>query len=111
MPARLTIEIREAIARARDAGLMGSQICELLDVCQSTVTRVLRRRRVLGNVALLAHAGGMVSPIEGAFAEMLHQLVARMPDATVAELTDALVRDGGLQTSRSSVVRAPRRFG
>ena len=36
MPAPLTIEIREAIVRARDAGLMGSQICELLDVCQST---------------------------------------------------------------------------
>jgi transposase len=111
MPAPLTIEVREAIARARDAGLMGSQICELLDVCQSTVTRVLRRRRALGTVAPLAHRGGNVSPIQGAFVEMLHELVARMPDATVAELTDALVRDGGLQTSRSAVVRALRRLG
>jgi transposase len=111
MPAPLTIEVREAIVRARDAGLMGSQICELLDVCQSTVSRVLRRRRLLGSVAPLAHRGGNASPIQGAFAEMLHELVARMPDATVAELTDALVRDGSLQTSRSAVVRALRRFG
>jgi transposase len=111
MPAPLTIEVREAIVRARDSGLMRSQICELLDVCLSTVTRVLRRRRVLGTVAPLAHAGGNFSPIQGEFADLLHDLVARMPDATVAELTEVLVAEGGVQTSRSAVVRALRRFG
>ena len=111
MPAPLTIEVREAIVRARDAGLMRSQICELLDVCLSTVTRVLRRRRVLGTVAPLAHGGGNFSPIQGEFAELLHDLVARMPDATVAELTEVLVSEGGVRTSRSAVLRALHRFG
>ena len=111
MPAPLPLQIREAIVRARETGLSYTEVAATLGVCESTVARVLRRRRARGSVAPLTRGGGNPSPIRGAMAELLHMIISRMPDATVAELTEALIQEAGQSTSRSAVVRALRRLG
>lgn len=83
----------------------------MLDVGRATVNRVLRRQRETGGVEPREPAGGWVSPIHGKIANLLRAIVAEMPDATVAELTDALMKRGEVTTSRSAVQRALGRLG
>jgi transposase len=112
MVAPLSMKLRESIVRAHESrGLTYVEIADLLGVCQSTVTRVLRRHRTQGSVAPLPRGGGNFSPIRGAFEEALHRLIAEAPDRTVAELTDALIRTANIETSSSSVMRALQRLG
>ena len=52
-----------------------------------------------------------MSPISGAVAEELLQLVAEQPDATTAELMKALGQRTGVKTSLAAVKRALHRLG
>lgn len=104
--------VREAIVHAyHRQELSYSQIADLLGVGQATVSRVLRRQRERGSVDRLPRGGGNVSPIHGVIADILRRIVHELPDATVAELTDALVARSGVPTSRSGVQRALHRLG
>ena len=104
--------LRLAIVRLfNEEGRTYAEIAELLDVGEATVSRVLRRYRETGGVAPNAPGGGNFSPIKGKIAEALRRLVQATPDATVAELTAALVKSEGIATSVSSVKRALPRLG
>ena len=112
MGAPIPVQLRAAIVRAFDEeGLKYKQIVAVLGVCESTVARVLRRHRESGSIEPRPRGGGNVSPIHGKLATLLRAIVTRMPDATVNELTEALMRDGGTDTSRSAVQRALSRLG
>ena len=106
------MKVRAAIVHAhREDGLTYAEVAELLGIGVATVNRVLRRFRETGSVAPKPRGGGNWSPIQGKVAKLLESIVTEMPDATVAELTDALVTRGGIATSRSSVQRALERAG
>lgn len=112
MPWATDIRLREAIVRAwHEEKLTYAAIASLLGVGEATVSRVLRRHRETASVAPRAHRGGNHSPIRGDTAAALEQLVARMPDATIDELTEALIDGERVATSRSSVMRALQRLG
>ncbi|MCW5837749.1 MAG: hypothetical protein KIS78_35480, partial [Labilithrix sp.] len=55
--------------------------------------------------------GGNRSPLHGAMAKLLVAILREMPDATVAELTEALIARSNTTTSRSAVHRALARLG
>lgn len=106
------IRLREAIVRAwHQEKLTYAAIATLLGVGEATVSRVLRRYRETASVAPRAHCGGNLSPIHGEVAEALEQLVAELPDATIDELTQALMAGTSVSTSRSAVMRALQRLG
>ncbi len=106
------IRLREAIVRAwHEKGLTYAAIASLLGVGEATVSRVLRRYRETASVEPRAHGGGNRSPIRGEVAVALERLVAELPDATVDELTQALMARAPVTTSRSAVMRALQRFG
>jgi transposase len=106
------IGVRKAIIRAvHEKGLTYREAAKLIGVGEATVSRVLRRYRETGSVNPRAPRGGNYSAIEGAVASLLHSIVTDMPDATVAELTEALIGRSSVRTSRSSVQRALHRFG
>ena len=108
----IPIRVREAIVRLhKDGGRTYEQIADLLQVGRATVSRVLRRHRESGDVTPLPRGGGNYSPIQGRVVELLRSIVTDMPDATVVELTNALMDRSGIETSRSSVQRALRRMG
>src|SRR5262249_30999576 len=105
-------DVRRAIVRLREEeDLPYEEIAALLGVGRATVNRVLRRSRETGDVHPLPRGGGNGSPFHARFAQLLSATVTRMPDATVAELTDALISRATISTSRSAVLRALTRLG
>jgi transposase len=94
MGAPISIAMRDAILRARERGLSYEETAPLLGVGFATVNRVLRLQRETGSVEPRPRGGGNLSPITGdeQVGTLLRALVAAMPDATAAELAEALKR-------------------
>lgn len=112
MGAPIAAPLREAIVRTYgEGGGTYDEVAEALGVGRATVSRVLRLKRETGAVDPLPRGGGNLSPIHGKVADLLVAIVRTMPDATVAELADALMVRGEVATSRSSVLRALYRLG
>jgi transposase len=112
MDTAISTRIRQAIVRLhQEEHRSYEEIAELLQVGRATVSRVLRRSRETGGVDRLPRGGGNLSPIHGRIAGLLGAVVSKMPDATVAELTAALVERADITTSRSAVLRALGRLG
>jgi transposase len=104
-------KLREAIIRARHDGFSYSQTAALLGVGYATVNRILRLHRETSSVEPRPAGGGNRSPVHGSMAKLLVAIIRDMPDATVAELTEALISRSNTATSRSAVHRALVRLG
>lgn len=107
----LPIQVRLAIVSLRDEGHTYEQIASLLGVGRASVSRLLRRRRETGALDRLPRGGGWESPIRGRIADLLCRIVEERNDATLDELTAALIERAQIETSRSGVVRAMARLG
>jgi transposase len=105
------LKLREAVVRARAEGRTYREIAELLGLGVATVNRLLRLHRETNAVDPRPRGGGNVSPIHGSMADLLSAIVAEMPDATVAELAEVLMKRSRTSTSRSAVQRALFRLG
>lgn len=103
--------IRRAIVRGFKQGRKYKEIAAMLDVGEATVSRILRMHRERGSVRRHPIRGGRLSPIRGHVARLLGHILKDLPDATVMELTEALVARSEVKTSRSGVQRALRRLG
>lgn len=104
--------LRKAIVRARkQEKLTYVQIATRLGVGEATVNRILRLHRETGSVKPRPRGGGNWSPIHDEVAVLLMRLVEELPDATIQELTDALLKRADIETSRSAVQRAMKRLG
>lgn len=106
------IEVRDAVVTLRTREhRQYAEIAELLGIGVATVNRILRRHREDGCVEPKPRGGGWVSLIHDGVADLLLDIVAEMPDATVAELTAVLEQRASIRVSRSSVLRALHRLG
>lgn len=110
MVAPLAMKVREAIVHAHEElGLSYWAVSAKLRVCESTVARVLRRKRALGSVAPLPIGGGNSSPLR-AVEDVLLAIIEERPDAMITEITAELIARTGIQTSGASVKRALQRL-
>src|SRR6266849_3081775 len=100
----LPIQVRLAVVSLRDEGHTYDEIASLLGIGRASVSRLLRRRRETGKLERSPRGGGLVSPILG-------RIVGEMNDATLEELTKALIERAEVKTSRAGVVRAMARLG
>lgn len=92
----LSIDLRERVLAAVDAGQPYEAVAGRFAVSISTVGRLFRRRARTGSAAPRPHAGGFPSVVDGPARAALRELVAERPDATLAELRDRLAgRTGG----------------
>ena len=107
----LPMQVRLAVVSLRDEGYTYEEIASLLGVGRASVSRLLRRQRETGKLDRLRRGGGVVSPIHGRIADLLCRIVGEMNDATLDELTKALIERAGIKTSRAGVVRAMARLG
>ena len=107
----LPTQVRLAIVGLREEGREYAEIAAVLGISVASVGRVLRRQRETGKVERLARGGGIESPIQGRIADLLCRIVVEVSDATLDELTEALVERARIKTSRSAVVRAMARLG
>lgn len=107
----LPMQVRHAVLGLRDDGFAYEEIASLLGIGRASVSRLLRLERETGKLQPRPRGGGWQSPIRGRIAELLCQIVGEMNDATLDELTRALVKQSGIKTSRAAVVRAMARLG
>jgi transposase len=103
--------VRRAIVRLHKKGKTYVEVADLLGVGEATVNRILRLHRETGSVHRRPIAGGRKSPIRGHVTQLLGHILTEMPDATVLELTQALMARTDIETSRSAVQRAIHRLG
>lgn len=105
------LKLRAAVLRARAEGRTYEEVAALLGLGRATVNRILRLHRETSSLEPRPRGGGNVSPIHNDVADLLTTIVAEMPDATVVELAEVLMKRAGISTSRSSVTRALERLG
>jgi transposase len=84
-----SIDLRRKIVESYDRGDKTQKVVsQSFGVSLSLVEKLLRRRRIRGDIAPLPHGGG-IKPLLGEDAlELLKVLVKEHPDATLSELCD-----------------------
>jgi transposase len=86
-----SMDLRERVVAACDEGLdTRAEVAERFSVSESWVRRLLQRRRETGSMAPKRHGGGQRPAFDSESLERLRQAVAERPDATLAELRDAV---------------------
>jgi transposase len=95
-----SLDLRQKILRASDQEL-GSQrtIAAFFGVSLSFVEKLLRRRRMTGDIAPRPHAGGRRPSCDEAALAQVRRLVHEQPQATLAELCERLFAQRGLRVS------------
>lgn len=106
-----SLDLRERIVRAVDAGQTRLAVATRFQVSNALVGKLLRQRRESGSIAPRPHAGGRRPTLDAAALQALCDLVGAQPDATLAELCDRLGEDRGCAVGVNPVCRALRRLG
>ena len=103
----LSVDLRERVAAAWDAGQTRGQIARRFGVSESWVGKLMRRRREAGSLAAKPRSGGRGRLKLGlAGLGRLKAAAEARPDATLAELRDGLASAGGPVVSPTTVCRA-----
>ena len=100
-----SMDLRERVVAACDEGIdTRPEIAERFSVSQSWIRRLLQRRRERGSIAPKPHSGGQKPAFDAEGRERLRQAVAERPDATLAELRDAVGATCGITAIHDAVV-------
>jgi transposase len=110
MPAPLSLDLRERVVRAVEAGASIRQAALRFEVSPSAAVKLMRRVRETGGAAP-ARAGGHRRPLLDGHADLVGALLEAEPDATLAELRAALARHGVVVRAASTISRWLRRAG
>jgi transposase len=98
-----SVDLRERVVRAVEAGLSRRAAARRFEVSVSFVIKLVQRWRRAGSVAPERY-GGWKRPTMAAHAERVHQLLRGEPDLTIAELPSRLA-DAAIHTSPAAISR------
>ena len=98
MAAAYSIDLRTRVLSDADAGLSSKDLAERYHVSRAWVDALKQRRRETGAIAPLKQTTFRRRALVQAETSRLAALVAARPDATLAELRDALRTSAGLTT-------------
>jgi transposase len=98
MAAAYSIDLRSRVLKDSDAGLSSKDLAERYHVSRAWVDALKQRRRETGLFAPLKQAKFRRRALAPEETERLAALVAASPDATLAELREALRTSAGLTT-------------
>jgi transposase len=101
-----SMDLRERIVAAVDAGLTQGQAAERFGVSLRTVERYLARRRATGSLAATEQRHGPEPTVRQQLQVWLPARLDAAADATLAEHVAAFVADGGRPVSLSAMSRA-----
>ena len=105
-----SVDLRERLLGAIDAGLSQAEASRLFGVGTSTITRWRQQRQASGSLAPKPRPGR--PPVIGpAHAATLRAQIAQEPDATLAAHCAQWVQEQGVQLSIASMSRAIGRLG
>src|ERR687897_3361852 len=105
-----SMDLRERIVAAVDAGLNQGQAAERFGVSLRTVERYLARRRATGSLAATEQRHGPEPTVRRALQAWLPARLAAAADATLAEHVAAFVAAGGRAGSLSAMSRGVARL-
>ena len=101
-----SMDLRERVVAAVDAGLTQSQAAERFGVSLRTVERYLARRRATGSLAATEQRHGREPAVRRRLQAWLPARLEAAADATLAEHVAAFVAAGGQRVSPASMSRA-----
>ena len=107
----IPLRVRERIIALYEEGEQTSEIAGRLGYCPAAVRRVKQRLRERGTLEPLAGTPGPKGKLTDEVKARLRGLVGAKPDATLAELRDALAAGAGVAASTSTVDRWLGRLG
>lgn len=111
MPGAYSQDLRSRVLAAAHEGRHShGALAALFRVGESTIRGWLRRERLTGSPAPKPHAGGAPPAVAGPAAQVLKDLVAARPMATLAELAAGLHAVTGRRPTESTVCRACQRL-
>lgn len=110
MAGSLSIDLRKrAVAEYRKGGMTYADVAEQFSVGEATVNRWLRLERETGDLAPRSRPGRRPK-VDAEGLELLHRLVLKRPDATLAELCSQYHEHSGVQVCITTVHRALERL-
>jgi len=101
-----SMDLRERVVAAVDAGMSQAQAAERFGVSLRTVERYLARRRATGGLAATEQRHGREPTVRRRLQAWLPGRLADAADATLAEHAAAFVAAGGQPVSLSAMSRA-----
>lgn len=93
-----SMDLRKRVARAWDAGLDAESVAAKYDVSRAWVHRLIQRRRETGSLAPRKQTKFRGRALAEAEEQRLAALITAQPDATLAELRNALPTSAALST-------------
>lgn len=93
-----SMDLRQRVARAWDAHPDAEAIAAKYEVSRAWVHRLIQRRRETGSLAPRQQTKFRRSALDGDQQTKLRALITARPDATLAELRDALPTSAALST-------------
>ena len=93
-----SMDLRKRVARAWDAGLDAESVAAKYDVSRAWVHRLIQRRRETGSLDPRKQTKFRRRALAEAEEQRLAALITAQPDATLAELRDALPTAAALST-------------
>lgn len=105
-------DLRERVAAAcAEPGAKIYEVAARFKVSLAFTNKLLRRQRTSGSVAALPARGGPAPRLDAAGQARLQACLRAQPDATLAELGQALLAAQGPCLSRSALWRATEKLG
>jgi transposase len=93
-----SMDLRRRVVRARDSGMSAAAVAARYDVSLAWVYRVVQRRRETGSIAPRKQTKFRGRALSSDQEVRLVALITARPDATLAELQDALPTRAALST-------------
>ena len=100
-----SMDLRKRVARAWDAGLDADSVAAKYEVSRAWVHRLIQRRRETGSLAPRKQTKFRRRALVEAEEQRLAALITARPDATLAELKDALPTAAALSTLWRAIER------
>ena len=93
-----SMDLRQRVARAWDTGMDAESVAAKYDVSRAWVHRLIQRRRETGSLAPRQQTKFRGRALAEAEERRLAALITAQPDATLAELREALPTSAALST-------------
>jgi transposase len=98
-----SMDLRERVIAACDAGRQTKEVAQTFQVSPAWVRRLKQHRRERGDIVPRSGGGSRGRKIDR---QRLAQLVQEKPDATLVELRDRLVAEGGKKVTPWAICKA-----
>jgi transposase len=107
-----SLDLRERIVKAIERGTETKrEIAKLFGVNESFIYKLLRQKRDRGDIEPLPHGGGATAKLSEQDLQVLTELVAETPDATIEELRQQLKKKTRVEVSPSTICRSLQALG